>query len=125
MKFLLDTNVLIDLLNGQDYAKRLVTLLITKGPLYVSSITVAELRGGFTKKKAEFFLPQLYELTAVLGVDRKIAELGGQFRYEYKQSITDCLIAATAIVEKCQLLTRNKKDFPMPQLKFYKIENLL
>lgn len=123
MKLLLDTNVLIDLFNEQDYAVQLVPLLITKGPLYVSTITVAELGAGFTKEKAKFFLPQLYELTAVLDVDRKIAELGGQFRYEYKRSITDCLIGATAIVEKCQLVTRNKKDFPMPHLKFYPIES--
>ena len=31
----------------------------------------------------------------------------------------DALIASTAIIEDCQMVTANKKDFPMPQLKFY------
>lgn len=119
MKFLLDTNILIDLFNELTFAEQLISKLITKGPLYVSTITVAELRAGFTKEKADFFLPNLYDMTTVLDVDKNIAELGGEFRYEYKQSITDCLIGATAVLRKCHFVTRNKKDFPMPQLKFY------
>jgi predicted nucleic acid-binding protein len=33
--------------------------------------------------------------------------------------IADTLIAATAILHKATLWTRNKKHYPMPQLTFY------
>lgn len=36
--------------------------------------------------------------------------------------LVDTLIGSTAIVENCQFLTHNQKDFPMPEIKFYPIE---
>jgi len=122
MKFLLDTDVLIDLFHDQEYTKTLIPSLIKKGPLFVSVITIAELRAGFTKEQADFFLSRLYDLATIVDLDRKMAESGGEFRAEYGKSITDALIGATAILEKCQLVTRNKKDFPMKEIKFYPLE---
>lgn len=126
MKFLLDTDVLVDLFNDQQYAKQLMPALVFKGSFYISTITIAELRAGFTHEQADFFLPKLYDFAAVLDLNRKMAELGGQFRFDYGKkgkilSITDALIAATAILQNCQLVTRNKKDYPMPEIKFYQI----
>lgn len=121
MKFLLDTDVLVDLFNNQEYANQFIPNLVNKGSIFISVITIAELRAGFNAEQAEFFLPKLYDLTNVLQLDKKTAELGGRLRFEYKRSITDALIAAAAILEKCQLVTRNKKDFPMPEIKFYPI----
>lgn len=122
MRFLIDTDVLVDLFHDQTYAKELIPDLLSKEPIYVSVITVAELRAGFTKQQAEFFIPKLYGLVTVLDLDRKIAELGGEFRFIYNKAITDMLIAATAVAKKCQLVTRNKKDFPMKEITFYPIE---
>ena len=126
MKFLFDTDVLADLFNDQHYAKQLVSNLINQGSLYISTIVIAELRAGFTDEQADFFLPRLYDFAAVLDLNRKMAELGGQFRFDYGKkgkilSITDALIAATAILEKCQLVTGNRKDYPMPEIKLYQI----
>lgn len=94
--------------------------------MYISIITITELRAGFTKEQATFFLPKLYDLTTVLTTDRQKAELAGEFRFEYGRkgkllSITDAVIASIAILEKCQLVTRNQKDFPMPEIKLYPI----
>lgn len=126
MKFLLDTDVLIDFFHDQEYANNLISKFIKEDPLYISIITITELRAGFTKEQAAFFLPRLYDLTTVLITNRQIAELAGEFRFEYGRkgkllSITDAVIASTAILEKCQLVTRNQKDFPMPEIKLYPI----
>ena len=122
MRYLLDTDVLIDFLNDQKYANQLIPILASKGPLFMSVITIAELSAGFNQNQADFYLPKLYDMVTVLDLDRKLAELAGQFRKKYNKSIADMLIAATAAVSKCQLVTRNKKDFPMPEVKFYHLE---
>lgn len=126
MKFLLDTDILIDFFHDLEYANTLISKLINKGSLYISIITITELRAGFTKEQAAFFLPKLYDLTTVLMTDRQTAELAGEFRFEYGRkgkllSITDAIIASTAILERCQLVTRNKKDYPMSEIKLYPI----
>lgn len=123
MRYLLDTDILIDFLNDQKYANQLIPVLGNKGPLYMSVITIAELRAGFDQKQADFYLPKLYDMATVLDLDRKLAELGGEFRKKYNKSIADMLIAATATMSKCQLVTRNKKDFPMPEVKLYPMED--
>lgn len=122
MRFLIDTDILVDFFHDQPYAKTLIPNLADKGPLSISVITIAELRAGFTKDQAEFFLPQLYDLVTIVDLDKEVAEIGGEFRFQYNRSITDMLIAATAVKRECQLVTRNKKDFPMKEIKFYPIE---
>lgn len=121
MRFLIDTDVLIDFFHHQPYAKVLIPNLVNKGSLFISTITIAELRAGFTKDQAKFFLSQLYDLVTIVDLDKEIAEIGGEFRFQYNRSITDMLIAATAIKRKCELVTRNKKDFPMKEIKFYPV----
>ena len=55
---------------------------------------------------------------------RDIAECAGELRNRYKKQgiqlhVVDAIIAATAISNGYQLLTGNRKDFPMPELKLY------
>ncbi len=123
-RILLDTDILVDFFHGQKYAKKLIAELQAQGPVRISILSIAELRAGFTSKQAKFFLPKLYDIVVVVNVNVEIAELAGEFRFDYGSkgkslSTVDTLIAATAIVEQCQLVTGNKKDFPMPQLKLY------
>lgn len=122
IRFLIDTDILIDFFHNQEYTKKLYPNLFKRGSLFVSVISVAELRAGFTKEQANFFLPRLYKVSTIVDLNREMSELGGEFRHRYNKHLADMLIAATAIVEKCQLVTRNKKDFPMPHLKFYPLE---
>ena len=124
--YLIDSDILIDLFKNKDYAAPLIEKLINRGRLTTSILSVAELRAGSSLQQASFLLPQLYDMVTIKSVTKEIAELAGRLRFEYKTRgislpTVDTLIASTAITEKCQLVTRNKKDFPMPQLKFYPI----
>ena len=123
-RILLDTDILVDFFHNQKYAKDLLTEFLLKGNLYISILSVAELRTGFTSQQASLLLPKLYKTVVIVNLSLEIAELAGKFRFEYRsQGISlptvDTLIAATAITKNYYLATRNKKDFPMRQLKLY------
>lgn len=121
---LVDTDIFVDFFHDQKYAKELISRLVEERGIHVSILTITELRTGFTPKQAEFFLPKLYNMVTILTPTVEIAELAGKFRNEYKikgkiLSTVDTLIAATALIKDLPLVTRNKKDYPMPEIKFY------
>ena len=102
----------------------LVSELVEKGTNAASILSITEVRAGWTPDQTRFFLPRFYRLVKVEDINLEIAELAGKYRNEYKsKGITiptiDTLIASTAILNNYRLVTRNKKDFPMPEIKFY------
>lgn len=122
--FLIDSDVLADFFQKRPYALQLIEKLSQAGNLAVSLLTVSELRAGWTNDQAAFFLPQLYDLTKAFGLTESIAELAGLLRYAYKTKgvslpTVDTLIAATALINGQTLVTRNIKDYPMPELRLY------
>lgn len=125
--YLLDSDILMDFFKKKDYAVSLLDKLNKRGNLAISILSITELRAGWNEKQAGFLLPRLYKLVSVKSLTKEITELAGKFRWEFKVKgislpTIDSLIGATAIVEKSQLVTRNKKDFPMSHMKFYPID---
>lgn len=125
-QYLIDSDILIDFFKKRDYAVDLLEKLIKEGSLSASILSITELRAGWNSDQAKYFLPRLFEIVVIKNLNKEVAELAGQLRWEYKTkgvslSTVDMLIAAAAILEKCQLVTRNKKDFPMPEIKFYRL----
>lgn len=123
-KYLVDSDILMDFFKKKEYAIDIVNQLSNDGLLSMSILSVTELRSGWSNEEARFFLSRLYNLVKVFNLNFRIVELAGTFRQEYNVKGTalpliDTLIGTTAILEKCQLVTRNRKDFPMPKLKFY------
>ena len=123
-KILLDTDILVDFFHNQKYAKDLLSKFLLKENLYISILSVAELRTGFTSEQAKLLLPQLYKTVVIANLSLEIAELAGKFRFEYRSqgislSTVDSLIAATAVIRNYKLATRNKKHYPMSQLKLF------
>ncbi len=123
-KFLIDSDILMDFFKKKREVVSLIIELTRKGELTASIISVTELRSGWNKDEADFFLPQFYQLIKIKEITLEIAILAGKLRQEYKgrgkilPSI-DTLIAATAIVSDCQLVTRNKRDYPIKELELY------
>ena len=113
---IIDTDVAIDFLRGNNYAKELLTQLIGSDLAYLSILSVYELHAGMREnekiKTQDFISACNVEL-----VTMDIAIKAGELRRHYKtQGITltsiDCLITATAIIRKFRIATRNKNHYP-------------
>ena len=125
MTYLIDTDVMVDFFKHKDPAKGLIKKLSQDATLALSTLTITELRSGWTRKEADFLLPRLYALCAVVPVSKEIAEQAGKWRQEYKSKgvslgTPDTVIAATAYLNNYPLLTNNTKHYPMPELARYK-----
>ena len=103
-RVLLDTDVLIDHLS--DASKKLPNTLTDAA---YSSITRAELYSA--PEVDEQAIDRLLLLFDEIAVDRVIAEEAGRIRRTTRVKLPDALIAATAIVGKRKLITRNVRDF--------------
>lgn len=100
---LLDTDVLIDHLDGSRSLSRRLA-----GSSY-SSISRAELYSG--RDADERIIDRLLDQFDEIPVDRKTAEEAGRIRRESNIRLPDALIAATALLYKLPVHTRNVRDF--------------
>jgi len=124
MNLLLDTTVMIDVIRFRNQRNKFLAELARSGHrLYTSTLNIAELYAGIRpgeSARLEALLSGLeyYELSA------SIARLAGQMRNAWAQkgrtlTLADAIVAATAIDRGCALLTDNRKDFPMPEVRLY------
>ena len=122
LEYLLDTNVLsetrkknadagvISFLEGAD-----------SSTLYISVLTLGELRKGVAKKQRED--PEMARRLAgwadglemsfadrILGIDAAMARLWGDWSGERARPVVDTLLAATAVQRGLTLVTRNVRD---------------
>lgn len=123
-KFIFDTDIIIAYLrNHQPSVKFIDDFLNQNKEIYLSVITEAELYAGkstrINEKKIEIILHLArYQ---IIELDRKTAKLAGEIRRDCDVLLVDALIAATAILNHCTLVTRNIKHFAkIPKLKVLK-----
>ncbi|WP_312908302.1 type II toxin-antitoxin system VapC family toxin [Natronosalvus caseinilyticus] len=116
-----DTSFIIDLLRGDENAKRILDIVEKESrPQKVSSVTVLELYEGVARSQApetkrERILDVLetkHVVSADQAVMRKAGKLSGELinggrRIERE----DCIIAATALLNDEPIITRNTKHF--------------
>lgn len=126
MKYLLDTNVIVDHLRGK---KPIEASLVKKGSL-VSIITQAELYyGAYKSKKPQENLRKIRQMLEDLAIDtvnlsKDIIDVYGQIKAKLeakgqKLDEFDLLIAATALSSDLTLVTRNTSHFRrIPHLSF-------
>lgn len=120
-KILVDTDVLIDFLRKKEAALHILEQAVRGHDLYISVITLAEILAGMREsEKPE--TEALLEGLALLPIDEAIARKAGALRHRTKSKkslLPDCLIAATALLKDCQLLTFNRRDYQHQELNFY------
>ena len=124
MTFLLDTSVLIDTLRFRNGRKELLAGFVNDGHrLTTTAINIAEVYAGIRsgeEQRTTLFLDSLecYTIDAAAG-----EHAGGLRNFWAKKgrviALPDIIVAAIAIEQGCTLLTDNRRDFPMPELKLY------
>ncbi|MBU1600323.1 type II toxin-antitoxin system VapC family toxin [bacterium] len=125
MKYLLDSDVIIEILRENTKVASLLKELYLKGNiLCYSPVTKAEiyhgLRNGEENKTANFFA----QLECIL-IDAKIGEKTGTYLKSYRKShgiqLGDALIAASSFCTKAYLITFNEKHYPMKDINLHSL----
>jgi len=122
MKLLFDTDVFIA--NSKKSDDGLVERLRGENhDFYTSVIALAEFRSGIHRQDLDFY-NAIKEIFTPISVDLEIADLAGEFRYEFLRrgldiDLADHIMAATALINDLSLVTFNKKDFPHKGLDLY------
>jgi len=113
---IIDTDVAIDFLRGNNYAKELLSELFGSNLAHLSILSVYELHAGMRDNeriKTQDFINACNVELVTMDIAIKAGELR---RYYQTKGITltsiDCLIAATAIIGKFRIATRNKNHYP-------------
>ncbi|MBI5614033.1 type II toxin-antitoxin system VapC family toxin [Candidatus Gottesmanbacteria bacterium] len=123
--YLLDTNILIWILRGDEGCRRLLQKLKTKGSIGISTISIAEVyKNIFPSELVN--TEELFRDFVVYDVSVVIAKQSGYYWQEFYRKtknihMMDCIIAATARNLDLTLVTLNKKDFPMKDIEFYSL----
>ncbi len=131
LEYLLDTNLVSETRKKRADAGVIAFLQATDASsLYVSVLTLGELRKGVAKKmrEDEFEAGRLAEWVdgleysfadRILGVDAATARRWGDWSSERPRPVVDTLLAATAVLHGMTLVTRNIRDvrgLPVKQL---------
>lgn len=122
--YLLDTNIIIDVLNEKRNRSARLKELLSEGHLLACcSVNVTEVYAGMRPKEerqTEAFLRSL----RYFPITFQVAKLAGLIKCDYGKkgktlNIADATIAAVAIHHNLPLITGNAKDFPMNELRLY------
>ncbi|MBP1723308.1 MAG: PilT protein domain protein [Deltaproteobacteria bacterium] len=117
---LIDTDVAIDFLRGEPYARDLLLPLWDLSRAYMSVLTIYELYAGMKEKERES-TNDFIGACLIEPVTQEIAARGGEWRASYREkgitlTAVDCLIASTALLQGHKIATRNVRHYPDKKL---------
>lgn len=120
MKYLPDTNIFIKAAKGYLPESKFLSGAIKKRQMTISSIVAGEFLAKADTKEEESFERLLSQFNVVT-VDLEVARLAAKYRKESLKSkrihMLDCFLAAQAKFNHLTLVTNNKADFPMRDIK--------
>lgn len=126
MIVLLDTTILIDVLRARQNRRELLVRMVEEGhTLSTAAINIGEVYAGMRpeeERRTEAFLSSLecYPMTA--GIARRAGGLKSAWARKGRTlTLADRIVAATALEHGLVLMTDNRKDFPLSELKFYSL----
>ncbi len=122
--YLLDTSVILDVLNGRRGRDALLKRLVHEGHLLgCSSIQVTEVYAGL-RPHEESTTAELLRSLEYYEVTWEIARLAGALKRHYARrgitlALADATIAAVALSYRLTLITDNVRHYPMRDLQRY------
>ncbi|MCP5106487.1 MAG: type II toxin-antitoxin system VapC family toxin [bacterium] len=121
---LCDTNVFINLFNGNEDTLNILKKLGTQ-KILIPSVTVMELYQGMGNKKELYSMKKKIKHYSVLHFTSDVSRLAGkyieEFRLSHNLQIPDAIIAASAVNFDLPLFTYNLKDFRfIPNIELYR-----
>jgi predicted nucleic acid-binding protein len=117
---LVDTDVMVDFLQGAESAVELINSHSTS--VMLSSLTVAELHACVRGQAESDILERLLSLFEIVPVSADVAAEAGRLKRDYEKGsgigLSHAIIAVTAMSQRAELKTRQVHRYPM-------IENLV
>lgn len=112
---LVDTDVLIDFLRGNEKAVSLIEKISSQ--MILSPIVIAELYAGVKGDDEMSVLSNFTSFFRIVPINSEIAKTGGLYKRDFGKShgigLADALLAATAFQENTEIITLNIKHYPM------------
>jgi len=120
MKYLPDTNIFIGAAKGYLPEANFLSKAIEKEQIVISPIVVAEFLANADVMEEKSF-EELISHFDILPINLNVAKLAAEYRKNSLKStrvhLLDCFLAAQAKLNKLTLVTHNKADFPMKDIK--------
>ena len=118
---LIDTDIAIDHFHKHHAALEFFATTLAAGEeLAISVVTLTELASGM-RPGEEVRTERLLGLFTVVDVTEPIGRQAAaylrQYRHSHRLELADALIAATAMLSQAELVTRNLKHYPMPDVR--------
>lgn len=117
---LADTNVLIQAILGEEPDKSFLDKAIKNKQLIFSVISISEFLAQASAKE-ERIIEELINTFPVLLIDLETARIASKYRKQFLKTkrahLLDCFLAAQAKLNNLTLVTHNKSDFPMKDIK--------
>lgn len=110
--YLIDSNAIIDYLGGKlSHSGMLFMNQVVDNVPQVSIITQIEVLGFKTSENVYQILTDFFADTNVFILDQDVAKRTVELRMNHNIKLPDAIIAATALVNGLDLITRNVSDF--------------
>lgn len=117
-RYLLDSVVLIDHLNGIEAATTFLRRCVDTA--HISAITRAEVLTGLAPRDVRLGAALLGCFTLV-AIDGPVADLAARLRRQHRWRLPDAFQAAVAVHHRLLLATRNTKDFSPRRHRFVRV----
>lgn len=118
--YLPDSNIFILGLRGDKPEASFLTKAISQNKLVISVVVMGEFLAKADGEKEISFL-KIAQRFKILSVDEPVARMAAEYRKQSTKTkrihLLDCFLAAQAKINNLILVTNNKADFPMKDIR--------
>jgi predicted nucleic acid-binding protein len=124
MSVLIDSDILIEVSRGKDSSlvSRWAELMESDTAILFSPVNAAELWAGARPNEYDI-LNHLFSSLTCVPTDADVGRQAGNYMRLFRKShgveLGDALIAASAAASNAMLWTRNRKHYPMEEIRFF------